>query len=523
MKQDLNTFLVVRQAQTEALLEDPRLLQIYIERAETYLKLGFPDLAAADAYKALTLIEEALDQEDLISNGDDNGDSSPNNGPSPDARNIPKTPALNVSRCSILMKLSSALFEIGCLRDSFRFFKQARELGLTDTNLDVLKLVHAFEGTDAGQLSNSGFVRREIYPWNNHEPDRSSPKEIANLNERMHHVAPQLEVRSTTLPALHILDDSLSDTVSLDSTRPIIQLGLFAKSSLKPGRTILTELSPLTATTAHGSSLCDCCQAPLPSITSYDPPVSCTSCNDVVFCSFRCEKLAQSSYHPSVCGNEDGLDQIGRAGSIQERSDNLYLLLVARSIAMAETQSIHPLDLPEIKYLWGDFNQAGSLPCLPFTFHHNIVLPFRILEAMQSTTDGSTDPFTTSALLRYDAWVINSLYAKFRGVASARQSTWDGAPEVSAVHPLWCLANHSCAPNVTWNWEGQIDFKVRNEEERVRWRIESAQSHFPGIKEGEEILNHYCDVRLPIKERREWAKGALGGACRCERCLWESS
>jgi nuclear receptor interaction protein len=31
-----------------------------------------------------------------------------------------------------------------------------------------------------------------------------------------------------------------------------------------------------------------------------------------------------------------------------------------------------------------------------------------------------------------------------------------------------------------------------------------------GIRKGEEILNHYCDVKLGVKERWEWAKGRGG-------------
>lgn len=45
----------------------------------------------------------------------------------------------------------------------------------------------------------------------------------------------------------------------------------------------------------------------------------------------------------------------------------------------------------------------------------------------------------------------------------------------------------------------------------------------PGIKAGEEILNHYCDVELPVTERREWAKGSLGGWCMCHRCRREAA
>lgn len=31
-----------------------------------------------------------------------------------------------------------------------------------------------------------------------------------------------------------------------------------------------------------------------------------------------------------------------------------------------------------------------------------------------------------------------------------------------------------------------------------------------GIPEGEEVLNHYCDVELDVRQRREWAVGTLG-------------
>ena len=120
---------------------------------------------------------------------------------------------------------------------------------------------------------------------------------------------------------------------------------------------------------------------------------------------------------------------------------------------------------------------------------------------------------------RFNTWVFNTLYAKFRGTASARQGL-DGKPEVGAVHPMWCLANHSCDPNVTWEWSGHINFTVR--EKRAKWAGKDNVKE-PGIRKGEEVLSHYCDVDLPVQERREWAVGALGGLCACERCRWEAA
>ena len=89
------------------------------------------------------------------------------------------------------------------------------------------------------------------------------------------------------------------------------------------------------------------------------------------------------------------------------------------------------------------------------------------------------------------------------------------------MHPMWCLANHSCDPNVTWEWAGSIEFKVR--EERAQWEGKEGRTNEAGIRKDQEVLNHYTDVRLPVQGRRDWAYGALGGNCMCERCVWEAS
>jgi len=85
---------------------------------------------------------------------------------------------------------------------------------------------------------------------------------------------------------------------------------------------------------------------------------------------------------------------------------------------------------------------------------------------------------------------------------------------------MWCLANHSCDPNVAWEWQGSMRLWTR--EQLVDWKGRDPSLQ-PGLKKGEEVLSHYCDVRLPVKERREWASGALGGVCVCQRCVWEDN
>jgi hypothetical protein len=47
-----------------------------------------------------------------------------------------------------------------------------------------------------------GHVRRELYVWNEHEPDRYSDEAVRYLNDQMVKVAPKLEVKVVELPDL---------------------------------------------------------------------------------------------------------------------------------------------------------------------------------------------------------------------------------------------------------------------------------------------------------------------------------
>lgn len=59
-----------------------------------------------------------------------------------------------------------------------------------------------FDLVDFADYPDKGLVRRELYPWNDHEPDRFSPESISFLNKEMEMVAPKLEVKIVELPLL---------------------------------------------------------------------------------------------------------------------------------------------------------------------------------------------------------------------------------------------------------------------------------------------------------------------------------
>ena len=562
---------------------DPHNPAHHVRRGWIHSRLGFPDLAAADAYRALTLFDAVIDPDCSEFPARKRRNLALSSGNIAEASVTDNLTTLDISADSsddddddelfepvsyeeyqagignVYVLLVRSLVQCGCMRDAYEFCVQGLNLphgtdkAARDEILEKLRrmIKRSFaeklrerkgvvvgedddDHFDASRLDAQGFARRVVYPWNGYEPDRNNSEVVAFLNKRLETVAPKCEVRTIALPSLHGTENAV-DYASKDD-KVSVQLGLFAKEDMAPGEAILHESSMLTATNRLHDDLCDACNSPLPELSASDPPVACEECADTIFCSPNCHDAAQGLYHRAVCGQE-GLETIGRdVQDPKDKADYLYLLLLGRAIAMAATQEVHPLDLPEVKYIWGDFHEIkddgaaylddlANLPThppsatLPFSFQLNVLQPMRMLDEM------GIDPFVSLDL--YDTWVLNTLYAKFRGTASGRLSTWDGGPEVCAVHPLWCLANHSCDPNVRWEWGGEITFMARNPDEKVEWGPEEDREKRrkagPGIKKDQEILNHYCDLGLMVKERREWAMGALGGACQCPRCVWEAA
>ena len=536
--------LEARNEVTARLYADPHNPHHHLERGALYEKLGFPDLASADAYRALALLESVIDPDECEFHAKRKIDPSKagkeSNGSGSDSDSDDEDDTVPITQeeydaiiDKVYTLLVRSLVQCGCYRDAFEFGIRGLSLlkaypsaeAVLNEQLGRVKEIYEsrtgskvdLASINPRELPGQGFARRVLYPWNGHEPDRRSPETLSMLNERLSVIAPKCEVRAVSLPVLHATADDNMDVS--------IQLGLFAKDDIAPDEIILRESSLLTATNRLHDDLCDACNAPLPDLSAEQPPVACEGgCVDIIFCSQACHDKAQEVYHGAICGLEDGLDSIGKdIADAKDKADYLYLLLVGRAIAMSATQEKHALELPEVKYIWGDFHDydlespaSSEEATLPFSFQLNVLQPERILDEM------GLDPYVE--LHRFDTWVLNTLYAKFRGTASGRLSTWDGGPELCAVHPLWCLANHSCDPNVTWEWSSEINFRARRDDETAVWAREGEVKDLRpgGIAKDKEILNHYCDIALPVVKRREWAAGALGGICLCDRCVWEA-
>ena len=571
---------------TRTLEDDPFSIDTYWRRAEAYEIMHYPDLAVMDYYKVLLLADEVLDEsgeyhseacesmrnyiaarshlERLETSRSCGFEIGRRNRFSPDVYAVDDKEICawthHVWAREAPVRLAHQLATVGCLRTAYDFIQNVlRKDKGHETALEEKKRIENLAGPSfiarniardcksfrLKDLPDQGLVRREIYAWNEHEQDRTSERSLEVLNGEMKVVAPKLEVRPVKLPKLASVAPQSQHANNIDREDYVTQLGVFAKERIEPGEEVLRERSLLTANARLHEPLCDACSALLPRLNNHRStdldapstdkpheggPVACRDCDDIGFCTNECLELAQNSYHPSVCGRD--VEPLAKDVPPARASDALYTQLLFRALALAIGRGVHPLDLKETKSIWGDFDceprpsPATECSCdvkeyhqhvrtLPFDFQSQVLQPLHFLQQLDIPIFGAPNDLA-------ETWTYNTLLAKFRGTASARISPRDGRPEVAAVHPLWCLANHSCDPNVQWEWAGEIHFTARRE--RVKWSKDNKETREGvlgkearrgGIEEGEEILNHYVDVDLPVQDRREWMIGALGGPCLC--------
>lgn len=369
-----------RQQLTEALAESPYDFILYLERAVVYSNLAYPDLAAGDAYRALLLADEVRDESfeyheqalealqgyqttpcpEVLNHGGLVQDLDRLvDGDGVDAAGSYNLLA-NLASVRCFQILSISLLLCGCLKSALKFCE--RGLHMVPHNKELLEIRGYIEQVarrrlrkqpddpiDINRLPDRGVVRREVYPWNTHEPNRFSDESLSFLNQQLSGMAPKCEVRVSSLP---VLLDGASNTDGYDIIPTCNQLGLFAKEDIGPGEVVLEEYSLLTANSRHKESTCDACGTELPPLQSSSKAVSCPECYDTIFCDEFCFEKAQEQYHPAVCDKD--VDSIAKDPEDQDIDQSLYLLLLARLLAMSTQQEIHPLEVKEIKYSTSD-------------------------------------------------------------------------------------------------------------------------------------------------------------------------
>ncbi|KAK6498991.1 hypothetical protein TWF481_011561 [Arthrobotrys musiformis] len=505
---------------TSALEISPYDPDLWHQRALVHLALGYPELAIGDAYRALLLVQELLEAHEesefgivgLVAWRGRRGDVEE------DYEDVPEISEgeegeLKETDLQSRRIICGGLLEVGCLLDAVEQADVSIKVYPDDGELRRIRdeaEQKIEKGREAGvsefQL-REGQVARVIYPWNTFEPDRTSDKTVEELNEFVTAASSgNFEVKVTELPMLVPDADDEGKVVTKTSR----QLGVYATKDLEADTQVFSERSILTVNNRLFDPLCDCCNGPLDVMNTF----SCENCEDVMFCSPRCQDEAMEKYHPSLCGididflfksahtRHEVANDASATASSSTPTKALYSLLLLRTLAMALTQEVNPLEILPVKYLYGSSPPPPppqKPPTLPFTFGDNILSVFHILTRLE------VDPFKVS-LFTFDIWHTLTIHSKILGTASARHNATSGQPEVAALHLCYSLVNHDCEPGLMWECESEMRFRTLR-----------------GIREEEEVRDCYTDPRIESwKKRREWLMGSLGGGCRCGRCVRES-
>lgn len=200
--------------------QSPYNVALRLALADAYQQLFYPDLAAGEAYKALLLVDEINDESgeyhELAMNAAKNGIAS--HGGASDGEmeewTVLQWAQTTFSEAAYLTLVHN-LLACSCLRSACEMCIQMlkKHPNLHDYAISQRALVELCRWCDREgipfdleksieEVSDAGSARRELYPWNCHEPDRFSNDALELLNTWMTQAAPKLEVKATELPVL---------------------------------------------------------------------------------------------------------------------------------------------------------------------------------------------------------------------------------------------------------------------------------------------------------------------------------
>ncbi len=469
-----------------------------MERAFHLKVVGYPELAAGDAFKAKTLARARLDV----------------------LRDKPTTigqkvrPYTEQEMEHLLLRSILFLAETLQLLDESSGMQELcnEGLNLSPSNPDLQQLSEVAARILAGKQHQAGRLPRNSDPYVKivstgrilNEPyPFLAPKHMTRSEETVHAVQGAFEVVSSNC--------SLAPRrFSSESSSKAEGFGVYANADVKPGskvfedQTILgaTDTSSSAPSSFRNSGICDNCCGSLP--RSSKQRIKCKHCS-ALYCSEYCHTAALMFNHQAMCGqNYDWLFKglRGMDPNRHEMSGPMWL----RVLSTCVQSDCHPLDHPLIARLVPHSDTAGNPRA--WTLRHNIIRPNKIL--LQLGVDIFQD-------LRYDTWVLQNVGIRLTTNQHGRR-TKNGRP-IRAVSSLYSFLNHSCEPNAEWKCAQVKDGATAHESTTII--VSTTRS----IKNGEEICIDYNDVghiRNKTRRQKSLVPWFPDGACECTRCQRES-
>jgi hypothetical protein len=486
----------------------------WLHRGQCLRLLGYPELALGDVYKARLLVEAALGNTSILGTTITGNNALLTFGmkiwwlhttdPAWEQwKSMITTPELLRSRVTDILKklelqvwaeLMEGLIAMNACHDYVQlsreavakfpsdgifpselinaesWFKQREEILQTQCN----------EGEISANLMHStlynGGVFPVAYPWMTEDIVTREDTFFQQLQK-------EFKVESTNcIVARSAIRNSHGDEASLSH---IDVFGVVATRNIALTETVLIDRT-VAGVLCSIDRCATCCSNLSGSIAN--------SCCSMGYCSDACAKTALETFHAPLC-SRDFTYLYDAAKSAKLSTDiSLDSLLLLRVLALAIHEGpAHPLKTSLLARLTPAYEIDGLII---FNFPDHIITPIRILQEL------GVDVFANSA---YDSWVIHTMRCRLQN--NKHGQTLDEL-HGTAVNPLYSMFNHSCAPNIGWEHEGN-NSTLRLFAERP-------------IVEGEELFISYIKpLDLEWAERQQALMPWLGMDCECERCKKE--
>ncbi|KEF58843.1 uncharacterized protein A1O9_03686 [Exophiala aquamarina CBS 119918] len=512
--------LLQRQLQvlSTSIRREPYNFHRWLGRADILLKLGYPELALGDCYRAQILLSRRHPDNHVRNEGEWQGQlrsgipsardtqlqAQAHSSQKPDEQSDYEGPSVTLTEddtpeCTLLEHFHRAFLQSNslahalatCLRGMSRFPHHAYfqdTMPMTEWLCDRTRAQAVAEPqrsrAEQHETQWGGSVLMRAYPW-------MSEGVLWRDDDVVDVVRGQVERASGGRCTVR-----RRSRAEADEDEDEDGLGMFAVREIEVGSTILIDPSPVgTAKVWEGR--CECCYTPLP-----DRPARVNCCN-TPFCSAKCADLAMATCHPAHCNRPNPVSPTQDASSLLS-ADSLGRLQVLRRMlaVIIHSGAADPLLAPTIRHLKPQYRLSRPMY---FNYHTNIIIPFQILESL------GIDIFSDT---RFDTWVLHTIVLRLNN--NQHGGDFGTEDKTMALSPLYSLFNHSCAPNVIY----------RNV--RGGTTVEMVAERNVGF--GQELcISYLSDVgERPRAERQALMEAWIGGECQCDRCTggtkgWMSS
>ncbi|KAB8289645.1 hypothetical protein EYC80_010559 [Monilinia laxa] len=503
------------QVSTQTLKTFPYTPEHWRTRSEILLDLGFPELAAADAYKAIVLIDHVFDGGALRSK------VWFAMGMLMWIRDV----AEGISWGVDFSEMDLAIQMVGWL-------KYERKLAYAQLllALDLLRSFHDIKVVSAEALEkypdDSAFITYQQYGTEDYETNRKViddlsacrlPEHIAWRATEMGRILIRtypwaINVNTRTKQSIDAANKTLAKCSKVLRIKPStlivpgsddVSYGLFATQDIHADEVVL-ESRPALAVKASqleqhenlldsliwkretGSEVSGSCFNCYGDLGNSNQQYGFICCAHLYFCSKACRDIAQTYYHNSQCGrNISRVYAAAQGEKCYTGGPEFSAVIWLRILAICKQGGGHPLQSPLIANLASHEANAED----PWSLEARVIAPLKTLEMLGVDTFSNQD---------YDAWVLETLWQKVRINASGNEHEKDYGCWVDGSHAMF---NHSCEdPPMIYGMHAGMGGA------NYKWCAER------DIQKGEEVfLSYLIDLPESTDERRKMLRGWFSG------------